>query len=235
MGGRSAGQRERPGQCTCMKNRLHRMSANLPELPEGWVWTTTDMLFSFITSGSRGWAKYYSDEGSIFLRMGNLDHDTILLDLKDIQYVNPPEGIEGIRTRVQRNDILVSITADVGMIGMVPENLGEAYINQHVSLARPVSMINPKYLAWFLAGPNGSKQFIDLQRGATKAGLGLDDITSVVVPLPSLEEQNRIVKEIERIFNHVSRIEESQRISEHRLAELEQSALVKAFRGELKS
>jgi type I restriction enzyme S subunit len=28
-------------------------------------------LFSFVTSGSRGWAKYYSDKGAIFIRITN--------------------------------------------------------------------------------------------------------------------------------------------------------------------
>ena len=38
-------------------------------------------LFSFITSGSRGWAKYYNESGRAFLRVGNLDHHSISLDL----------------------------------------------------------------------------------------------------------------------------------------------------------
>jgi type I restriction enzyme S subunit len=63
---------------------------NLPELPKGWVWATTDQLFDFVTSGSRGWARYYSEDGAVFLRIGNLDHDTISIDLSEIQYVNPP-------------------------------------------------------------------------------------------------------------------------------------------------
>jgi hypothetical protein len=103
-------------------------TANLPELPEGWAWAKSDQMFSFVTSGSRGWASYYSEIGSVFLRMGNLDHDTIQLDLADIQRVQPPDGAEGLRTRVTAGDILISITADVGMIGMVPEGFEEAFI-----------------------------------------------------------------------------------------------------------
>ena len=36
-------------------------TATLSPLPEGWCWATSDQLFWFVTSGSRGWAKYYSD------------------------------------------------------------------------------------------------------------------------------------------------------------------------------
>ena len=111
-------------------------TANLPPLPAGWTWCLSDAVFSFITSGSRGWAEYYSETGPLFLRIGNLEHENIRLDLSEIQHVIPPAGAEGVRTVVQLHDILLSITADVGMVGLVPEGLGEAYINQHVALAR---------------------------------------------------------------------------------------------------
>jgi type I restriction enzyme, S subunit len=132
-------------------------------------------LFSFVTSGSRGWAKYYSDSGPAFLRVGNLDHDSVSLDLRDVQRVRPPSDAEGTRTRVQPADILISITADVGMVGIVPDDFEEAYINQHVALARPNSTVHPPYLAWCLSSPPAQRQFRELQRGATKVGLGLDD------------------------------------------------------------
>ena len=169
----------------------------------GWKVVKSGELFSFVTSGSRGWAKYYSDSGPAFLRVGNLDHDSISLDLRDIQRVQPPSGTEGTRTRVSPADILISITADVGMVGIVPENFEEAYINQHVSLARPVSTVHPPYLAWCLSSPPAQQQFRELQRGATKVGLGLGDISAIDVPLPSLPEQRRIVAEIEKQFTRL--------------------------------
>jgi type I restriction enzyme S subunit len=162
-----------------------------------WPVVKSGTLFSVVTSGSRGWAKYYCGEGPAFIRMGNLDHDTISLDLSDIQRVKPPAGAEGTRTRVRPSDILVSVTADVGMVGLVPDGMEEAYINQHVALARPVESVYPRYLAWVLASPIGQRQFRDLQRGATKVGLGLEDIREVRVPLPPLDVQHRIVDGIE--------------------------------------
>ena len=57
-------------------------------------------LFTFVTSGSRGWAKYYSELVNgrpAFLRVGNLDHDSISLDLRDIQRVNASSWCRGIQ------------------------------------------------------------------------------------------------------------------------------------------
>jgi len=198
-------------------------------LPEGWIWTISDAIFWFVTSGSRGWAKYYSETGSIFLRVGNLDHESISLDLNYIQRVQPPMGTEGTRTQIIAGDILISITADVGMVALVPDDMGEAYINQHVSLARPVLTINPHYLAWFLASQvGGQKQFIQLQRGATKKGLGLDDIRSINIPLPPLAEQHRIVTEVERRLSICDKMEANIAESLQKAESLRQSILIKA-------
>jgi type I restriction enzyme S subunit len=208
---------------------------NLPDVPERWSWCRTDQLLEFVTSGSRGWAKYYSDNGAVFLRVGNLDHDSLALDLSDIQRVRPPEGAEGTRTRVQDKDILISITADVGMVAVVPHDFEEAYINQHISLARPVNGFSVEYLAWYLAARSGQKQFLELQRGATKAGLGLEDIRSVSVPMPPLAEQMQIVSEIESRFSVVAAFDSQLSDGFKRVDRLRQSILKAGFSGHLNS
>ncbi|AQT68231.1 Type I restriction enzyme EcoKI specificity protein [Anaerohalosphaera lusitana] len=209
-------------------------TSKLPELPEGWVWSRGDDVFYFITSGSRGWAKYYSETGKLFLRMGNLDHDSISLDLSDIQLVQPPSGAEGIRTRVQPDDILISVTADVGMTALVPKSISEAYVNQHVALARSVDSIEKRFLAWFIASSDGGqRQFALLRRGATKAGLGLDDIKTIGIPLASLAEQGQIVAEIEKHFSIADKAEQMVEDALKQSGRLRQSILKKAFEGKL--
>ena len=236
--------KERREKWEAEKKRKGRKSAKYKEpaapdvsgLPEGWVWATSDAIFWFVTSGSRGWAKYYSDSGPIFLRIGNLDHDSTAIDLSNIQRVQPPAGAEGNRTGIIAGDILISITADIGMIALVPEDIEEAYINQHVALARPVSTISPSYLAWFLSSQEGGqKQFLKLQRGATKMGLGLDDIRAVNIPLPPLAEQHRIVAEIERRLSVADEIEKTIDQSLKQAERMRQSILKRAFEGKLVS
>jgi type I restriction enzyme S subunit len=206
--------------------------ADLQSLPEGWTWCMSDAVFVFVTSGSRGWAKYYSAAGSIFLRIGNLNHEDIQLDLRDIQHVRPPKGSEGTRTVVEPNDILVSITADVGMVALVPEKLGEAYINQHVALARSVDSICAKYIAYYFCSSEGGwKHMKKLQRGATKVGLGLDDIRSVPIPLPPVAEQQRILAEVERQLSVIEELAAVIGTSVQRAERLRQSILMHAFSG----
>ncbi|MDU5862736.1 MAG: restriction endonuclease subunit S, partial [Acinetobacter sp.] len=69
----------------------------LGEVPEHWEIKQNKYLLEFVTSGSRGWAQYYADTGSLFFRIANLTRDTIEPKLESIQYVEPPKGSEGER------------------------------------------------------------------------------------------------------------------------------------------
>lgn len=199
---------------------------------ESWEEKKGEEFFEYVTSGSRGWAKYYSDKGSIFVRMGNLNHGTIELDFSDIQYVELPDQVEGQRSKLQKNDILISITADVGMIGLVREDM-DAYINQHVALARPKDNLYAEFLAWYFVSDVGLKQMQNKQRGATKIGLGLQDIRNIILKIPTLPEQHEIVRLIDALL---ARERAAQQAAEQALASIDlmkKSILARAFRGEL--
>ena len=120
------------------------------------------------------------------------------------------------------------------MIALLQDEIGEAYVNQHVSIARPVKNTFRPYLAWYLASREGGQaQFQDLQRGATKVGLGLDDIKSVTIPFPPIEEQHEIVRRVETLFKLADAIEKKVAAANPRVEKLTQAILSKAFRGKL--
>ena len=175
-------------------------------VPRGWQAVRASELLTFVTSGSRGWAAHYAKEGSIFLRIGNLDYGTTDLDLSDVQCVNPPKGAEGDRTLVQEGDILISITGDTGMVGLVPASLPAAYINQHIALARPSKRLCRRYLATLFTSPLALAEFKWSQRGM-KNSLGLEDIRSVLVLIPPVTEQLRIVARVDELMALCDRLE----------------------------
>jgi type I restriction enzyme S subunit len=123
-----------------------------------WLRTTLGEKLSFLTSGSRGWAKYYAKQGDIFIRAQNLKYDR--LDLQDVALVNLPSKSEGMRTRVQAGDLLITITgANVTKTAFVKSDIGTAFVSQHVALARPNEDCNPEFLYWYLvAEAEGRKQ-----------------------------------------------------------------------------
>lgn len=148
-----------------------------------------------VTSGSRGWARYYTEQGALFLRIGNLTREHPNLRFEDVVRVRVPPGGEGARTRLEEGDLLISITADLGIIGCVPSGIGEAYVNQHIALARIAdSELDPRWVAHVLAGPYGFQQIARLNDGGAKAGLNLPTVRALRIAKPSLETQRRLAQ-----------------------------------------
>jgi type I restriction enzyme S subunit len=167
----------------------------LGRVPKEWQVNELGRVAEFVTSGSRGWAQYYSTQGPIFLRIGNLTREHINLRLEDIVRVNPPPSSEGKRTSVKTGDLLISITADLGVIGVIPEGFGDAYVNQHIALVRILApKTDPRFVGWFLSGRGGQAQFEKLNESGAKAGLNLPTIRGLLVPVMDRSEQTRIAQ-----------------------------------------
>jgi type I restriction enzyme, S subunit len=164
-------------------------------LPEDWDVVNIGDLEPFVTSGSRGWAKYYSDFGDPFLRITNMSRGTIYLDLSDLKFVElPARQSEAERTQLRLGDVLISITADIGIIGYVDSRVPlPAYINQHIAVVRfdPARMDN-KFVSYFLASEHPQKLFRNLTDQGAKAGMSLLTVRKIALAHPRVEEQRAI-------------------------------------------
>jgi len=168
-----------------------------PEFRDSGEWEEKQIgdLNPFVTSGSRGWAAYYSDAGSLFVRITNLSRESIILDLTDSKFVKlPATASEGVRTQLKMGDLLISITADIGIIGYIDTSIpSPAYINQHIALVRfEAPNVLSKFVAYFLAGENSQRLFRASTDNGTKAGMNLTAIQNLNFLLPSFSEQQRI-------------------------------------------
>lgn len=190
-------------------------------------------LSEFVTSGSRGWAQYYSDDGARFIRITDLTRDRIVLKNDDIQYVALPDNVEGKRSRLKPNDILVSITADLGSIALIPKDIQEAYINQHIALVRLSNPEIAKFTALYLKSDWGQKDLLKNKRGGGKMGLGLDDIRNTPIPVVSTDIANKIVSQIESRLSACENIEKTVSDALIQADAMRQSILKKAFEGGL--
>lgn len=198
-----------------------------------WHETTLFDLSEYITSGSRGWAKYYSDCGAIFVRAQNINTDQLILD--DVAFVSLPVRTEGLRTKIYKDDILITITgANVTKTALVKDNIKEAYVNQHIALVRLKDPKNSRFLYLWLTSPNaGRSQLESFAYGAGKPGLNLQNIKDVEVSLPPLEEQKEIFRQVDKLFALADKLESHYQKAKARVDKLSQSILAKAFRGEL--
>ena len=156
----------------------------------------------FLTSGSRGWAQYYTDKGEWFITIKNVKDCRISVD--DVQCINPPKNAEAERTRLREGDLLISITADLGRTGVVTKEIAEhgAYNNQHLTCIRLDRLaLDPLYVAFFMESEAGKRQFEAKNMSAVKAGLNFDSIRSlrlIVPPLALQKEFDTFVAEVDK-------------------------------------
>ena len=170
-------------------------------MPAGPEWPSKSLgeLGARITSGSRGWAKNYSDHGDLFVRITNLKRDNIRIDLSDTRFVRiDPSDSEALRTRLAAGDLLISITADIGIIGYVDANVPTpAYINQHIARVRlDPAVADSKFVAYYLSSWGPQRAFLGATDTGAKAGLNLPTVARLETVVPSLGEQRQIAEAI---------------------------------------
>jgi type I restriction enzyme S subunit len=196
---------------------------------KGWRVDSLDTHINFLTTGSRGWAEYYSSEGSRFIR--SLDVQMNYISKNEVAYVNAPNGAEAVRTRVQPGDVLLTVTGSkIGRVAPVPKEIGVAYVSQHVAIIRTAKTLHPDFLSMFLSLPcGGQRQIQQSQYGQTKPGLNLDQIREFKIPCPPVALQNQFADYCERAIRINLRFVNVERTSDA----LFNSLIQRAFNGDL--
>jgi type I restriction enzyme S subunit len=156
-------------------------------------------LSILITSGSRGWNEYYSDKGSIFIRSQDIKTDKLKFDNR--AFVCLPETAEGLRTKVEHSDLLITITgANVAKAALVEDMLDDAYVSQHVALVRLASRPIGTFLHKWLINSHGGRALLLENSYGAKPGLNLNNVRELPLPLPPIGEQHRIVAKVDQLM-----------------------------------
>lgn len=177
-----------------VKSRFVEMFGDPVENPFSYPKKKLSEYIEFLTSGSRGWSQYFSDEGEYFITIKNVKNCAITLD--NMQHIKAPDNAEALRTRVQEGDLLISITADLGRTGVVTKEIAEhgAYINQHLTCIRLTKeKVLPLYVAYYLESPAGKSQFAAKNQNGVKAGLNFNAINSLEIMIPPIDKQRAFI------------------------------------------
>ena len=187
----------------------------LGRIPGHWETCRLRTVMTEVTTGSRGWSSFAADQGPLFLRIANLSRGSLRLRFDDVVRLKLPDTSEAIRTRVEPGDILLSVTAYIGSVGIASSELGEAYVSQHVARCKPKSGALPLWLGYVLLSKLGQTHGQLSLYGGTKDGLSLDDVKNYPILLPPMQEQRDIVRWVERKINLATKA------TEHANAQLE--------------
>ena len=154
-------------------------------------------LLSFVGSGvtPKGGKETYLKSGIRLIRSQNVLRGSC--DFSDVAFISEETHADMIRSEVKPLDVFLNITgASIGRSAIYTDTQ-KANVNQHVAILRPTERLLPAFLSYCLNGEAMQSQIRTAQSGASREALNYQQIKELEIPLPPLEEQRRIVAEIE--------------------------------------
>ena len=174
------------------------------EIPDTWTFVRLQTICKKITDGEHKTPKRVTDYCGFFLLSARNIRDGYI-SLNDVDYVDKTEYLNiSKRCNPVKNDILISCSGSVGRCCTVDDD------NNYV-MVRSAAMISPiqcnsKYIMYAIQSPMVQKQISKKIKQAVQANLFQGAICELLIPIPTLEEQFRIVNQIETIFPALNKL-----------------------------
>ena len=179
-------------------------------IPESWSFVKLHELSEHITKGATPttygyeWSKNPND--TLFIRNECIKENQFRLEGSLRININAHEFMT--RSKIKSGDPLISITGNIGITCLFPNDYPEANINQHIARIRINSKkLIPKYLLNVLNSNKYYTYFHTINQGLTHPHLSLGQVQNTVIPLPSNEEQQTIVSILSNVDNKTHDLE----------------------------
>ena len=175
-------------------------------------------------------SKEYVEDGIRVIRITNVQKGNI--EDNDPKYYDISKIKELKNYILKENDLLISLTGNVGRVGLLPKKLLPAGLNQRVGCLRikDEKNVSIEYLYQYFNSYNFERDCINNSKGIAQKNLSTEWLKNYKMSIPNLDEQNRIVKELRQI-------QKLKKLKEQQLKELNQlikSQFVEMF-GDIKN
>ena len=176
------------------------------DIPDSWEWVRFGQLFN-VRSAKRIHQTDWKTSGVPFFRGREL------IQLIKTGNVNPEIYIsEKLYNEVknfglpQKDDILISAVGTIGRVYIVKGNKPFYYKDAYILCCENFGKIKPNYIAYALIGPYLQKQIHQDSMATTVAQLTIERAKELLIPLPPLAEQKRIVAKIEQLLGEIDKL-----------------------------
>lgn len=178
---------------------------NVAALPHGWAWATLLQCSHIVVDCHNKTAPYVSS-GTLLLRTSNIRNGKLVLD--DVRFVNDKTYARwSLRCEPTAGDILITREAPMGEVAQIPTGLNVC-MGQRLMLIRLIkNSIDPDYLLYSLRDPFLMKRVQDKPVGATVQHLRVGGVETLLVPVPPLAEQHRIVVRVDQLMRLCDELE----------------------------
>ena len=137
-------------------------------------------------------SKEYTISGARVMRISDVQAGYISNENAKYCPIDQPKQADS--ARLLANDLLVSLTGNVGRVAMVDDTVLPAYLNQRVAGIRTTDAINHRFLFHYL---NQHQFIVDCERagkGSAQKNLSMGYLTNYEIPLPPLPVQSEVVR-----------------------------------------
>ena len=173
---------------------------------EGWTYKKLGDICEVI-NGFAFKSEKYVDKGIRVMRITNVQKGTIVDN--DPKYY-PNEEAPNIRQYLlNENDLLMSLTGNVGRVGLLQKELLPAALNQRVACLRIKSNdVLLKYLFHILDSDLFEKDCIFNSSGIAQKNMSTEWLKKYTIPVPPIAEQERIVAELDLLSGIIEKKKE---------------------------
>ena len=149
-------------------------------------------LCSIITDGTHQPPRF-QESGIPFIFVSNLVGNVVTYNAE--KFISEDTYAELYkRTPIEIGDLLLSTVGSYGHPAVVTEDR-KFLFQRHIAYLKPRhNMVNSFYLHSALLAPDGQRQIEEKVKGIAQKTLNLSEIKKIVVPLPTIEEQNQFEK-----------------------------------------
>ncbi|ENM3860479.1 restriction endonuclease subunit S [Vibrio cholerae] len=172
------------------------------ELPSGWEWCRFGSLFKSFSNGLYKPAKFYTDAGVISLRMYNIQDGKIDFEGAKRVEVEPNELEQFL---LEKGDLLINRVNSkelVGKTAIIPQ-LDEPLVYESMNMrAKPfTNYLSAEYLNLFMMTALAQQSISSFAKEAIgQASINQGQVSSMAIPLPTFNEQKRIVLKINELL-----------------------------------
>lgn len=180
-------------------------SENRPfDIPKSWEWVKLGQIVT-VNGGKRipvGRSLTDEDTGYKYIRVADMKNGSILLD--NIKYVPKDIYPKIKRYTISKEDIYITVAGTIGQVGLVPEELDNSNLTENANKLVIFSN-DKKYIFYMLSSAIVQYQIKEYTTKVGQPKLAIKRIRELIVPLPPLEEQKRIVEKIEELMPFVEK------------------------------
>jgi len=154
----------------------------------------------------------YVDSGIRVIRITNVQKGSVVDEDPKFYPLSSKSEIE--KYLLQASDLLISLTGNVGRVGVFPSHLEPAALNQRVGCLRIMDsfQLDSRYLFHVLNSEKFENECTDSASGVAQKNLSTEWLKTYEIPLPPLEIQEQIAKELD---GYLEIIEGAKRIVEN--------------------